>query len=330
MIDLYGTLGPACAEESILRQLFQAGMTGVRLNLSHVSLKQSAPWLSNLSRAAAACNIRPKLLIDLQGPELRIGDLPLPLPLENGSRLVLGEGGVPVPQLVLEALSIGQQVLLDDGKILAEVMGVLSDCALCRVLRGGTLQSRKSIGLPGQKLHPPALTRADLDNLSQAADWGVTGVMQPFVRDREDLKAVSTVLNRAGGTNIQIIAKLENLEGVKALPELLPYADAFVIARGDLGNDTGLPALPAIQKDLARALLRAKKPFIIATQLLSTMEHNPVPTRAEVSDIFNGVLDGASGLMLTGETAVGKHPVAAMTCLKEVRDKAVAWMQAQK
>lgn len=307
MVQIYATLGPACSDTETLTRLFQAGMTGIRLNLSHIGLPDAAEEIRRLHAAARRCGRTAELLIDMRGPELRIGALPAPLPLETGGRVRLGEQ-IPLPPEVLPHLLPGQEVLLDDGKLLLRVTEPLPGGALARVERGGLLRSRKSAALPGVELRLPAMTDSDRANLRLASSFGVTGVMQPFVRDREDLETVRAAL--AGP--VRLFAKIENLEGVEKLPELLPAADEIVIARGDLGNAGPLWKLPALQKRIARACREAGKPFMVVTQMLASMEQNPVPTRAEVSDIFNAVLDGASSVMLTGETAEGRYPVEAM------------------
>ena len=172
------------------------------------------------------------------------------------------------------------------------------------------------------------LFRSDRENLRLARDYGVTGVMQPFVRGREDLEAVRAALDQAGGRDIRLFAKIENLDGVEKLAELIPAADEIVIARGDLGNSGPLWKLPALQKRIAAACREAGRPFMVVTQMLASMEQNPVPTRAEVSDIFNAVLDGAASVMVTGETAVGKHPVAAMEYLAGTVREAERYLKA--
>lgn len=321
-MDIYGTLGPACSDADTLEAMFRAGMTGVRLNLSHVALRDAADQLSQLHDAASRRGIQAKLLIDMQGPELRVGALPSPLPLENGSTVTLGESGVPVPALVLPHLLPGREVLLDDGKLLLRVTENRGDLATATVVRGGLLQSRKSIALPGADIQPPAMTEADRANILDAADFGVTGVMQPFVRSRADLEAVRSSLDAAGGQHIRLQAKIENLDGAARLAELLPAADEIVIARGDLGSAQPLWKLPALQKRIAAQCRAAGKPFMVVTQMLASMEQNPVPTRAEVSDIFNAVLDGASSVMVTGETAVGRWPVEVIRYLANTAHEA--------
>ena len=190
--------------------------------------------------------------------------------------------------------------------------------------RGGVLRSRKSAALPGVDIRLPAMTDSDRENLCLARDYGVTGVMQPFVRSREDLESVRASLDEAG--DIRLFAKIESLEGVEKLEELLPAAEEIVIARGDLGNAAPLWKLPALQKRVAAACRAAGKPFMVVTQMLASMEQNPVPTRAEVSDIVNAVLDGAASVMLTGETAVGRYPVEAMRYLVHTVREAEAYL----
>jgi len=314
-LSYYGTLGPACAAPPILRRMFRAGMTGLRLNLSHGLLSNCGEWLS-LAREAARAEEKPfELLIDLQGAELRVGDLPSPLTLGEGRSVFLGDEGVPLPAAVLRSLVPGQEILLDDGALSLRVEECASSIARCTVVRGGVLQSRKSIALPGLSLSLPPLAEADRDNLRQAEAAGVTGVMLPFVRDGEGLLALRAELRALGLSGLRVFAKIESKEGLAALPELLPHADEIVVARGDLGNALTLPLLPGAQKDIAALCRQTGKPFMIATQLLHSMEFSAVPTRAEVSDIFNAVLDGASSLMLTGETAVGRYPAEAMEYL---------------
>ena len=317
MVEIYGTLGPACASADTLEAMLREGMTGVRLNLSHVTLPEAAPMVEALREAGRRCGLTPKLLIDMQGPELRIKALPAPIELREGETVSLGF--VPAP--IREKIAAGQEILLDDGKLLLRAI----DGQHAEVLRGGLLASRKSIALPGLELRLPPLTESDRRNLALACDYGVTGVMQPFVRCREDLDALREELNRHGGEAIRIFAKIENREGVARLTELMPAADEIVIARGDLGNSGPLWELPALQKRIAAACRGAGKPFMVVTQMLASMEHSPVPTRAEVSDIFNAVLDGAASVMVTGETAVGAYPIETIRYLTRTAQEAESY-----
>ncbi len=322
-VKIYGTLGPACADEAILAQMLREGMTGVRLNLSHTSLSGAAGLLEAFHGAARACGLQPELLIDMQGPELRIGALTAPLPLEDGT--VIGAEEIPFSPRVLDELAAapqGQEVLLDDGRIALRLEGK----DRLRVLRGGKLQSRKSVALPGRRIETPALTEEDLRNLSRAKACGVTAVMQPFVRGPEDLKTVRTALADAGCGSIRLLAKIENAEGVRRLEAILPCCDEIVIARGDLGNSMDLWKLPAVQKRISAACRRAGRDFMVVTQMLDSMTHRQVPTRAEVSDIFNAVLDGAASVMVTGETASGDYPAAVIRYLVRTVREAEAFL----
>ena len=327
MPEIYGTLGPRCSDVDTLCAMFDAGMSGVRLNLSHITLHDAAKEIENLHRAAAKCGMKAQLLIDMQGPELRIGTLDRPCSLAVGDTVIFGAGGIPVPEMVLPCLLPGQSVLLDDGKLLMEVVSAGKGSARAQVRHGGELNGRKSIALPGTALHPPTLTEQDLENIALAPAYGVTGLMQPFVRDRDDLTAVRKALDAAGGAHIRLFAKIENMEGVHNLDSLIPACDEIVIARGDLGNAMPLWELPRVQKQISAKCRATGRDFMVVTQMLYTMEHSAVPTRAEVSDIFNAVCDGAASVMVTGETAVGDYPVEAIRYLKNTVSEAVDYLK---
>ena len=318
-------LGGKCRQSGLLEALFRTGMTGARLNLSHTTLAHCADLLQAVFYPAArSAGVEPHLIIDLQGPELRVGTLPQPVPLEEGGRAVLGEGGIPVPPALPAAARPGDRVSLDDSALLLEVEKAEEGRLVCRVVQGGLLRSRKSLALLGVEVDAPALTPADLDNLDLAGALGVTHILQPFVRGREDVLALRRALDERGLGQIQIMAKIENRAGVEHLDEIMAHADQICIARGDLGNSMPLWELPGVQKDISRRCREAGAPFCLVTQLLWSMEQRAVPTRAEVCDIYNGVLDGASSLMLTGETAVGKYPVQAMEYLVQTARQALS------
>lgn len=327
-LRIYGTLGPACEDAEILKQMLQEGMDGVRLNLSHTTLAEASARIEAYHSAANACGHRPELLIDLQGPELRIGPLAAPFSLPDGE--IIGLEALPFPtevRNVLEACPAGQEILLDDGKLLLQKDAVSTDSSVrLRVMRGGRLESRKSVALPGCTIPTPALTAQDRAQLRHAMDYGVTAVMQPFVRGSGDLLALRQAMEEAGCGALRLLAKVENRAGMERLPELLPHCDEIVIARGDLGNAMQLWELPAAQKQIAKACKSGGRAFMVVTQMLDSMTHRPVPTRAEVSDIFNAVLDGASSVMLTGETAVGDYPVLAIRYLVQTVREAEAYL----
>lgn len=313
----YATLGPSCCDTAALAALLRRGVTGFRLNLSHTPLAARTDWIDALHEAERETGLRAQLMIDLRGPEVRIGALPAPLPLAEGAAVTLG-ADIPVDGDVLDALHPGMTVLLDDGAMALTVV----DGGVCRVTRGGTLTGHKSLTLEGVDLRRPALCEADLADLSQAAALGVNAVMQPFVRSAGDLRAVRQTMAENGLADAELFAKVENQPGLDALPDWLALCDVVTIARGDLGSSLPLEQLPAAQKHIA-ALCRSRgKPFLVVTQLLHSMIDHPSPTRAEVLDIYNAVLDGADCLMLTGETAQGRYPLESADWLIRVAQEA--------
>lgn len=316
-MEFYATLGSACTKPAVLDHMFRAGMTGARLNLSHTTLSRCTSLLNDgfwpAAKRAGVPNAH--LILDMQGPELRIGELPNPIPLKPGDTVLMGDGGIPVPKTVLEHAKPGQEISIDDSALLLEVRKASHNNLLCKVLRGGALRSRKSMSLPGAQEDAPTLTQADLDNLALAGDFGVTHILQPFVRGRHDLEFLRQTLSSMGLGHLKIMAKIESQQGVEQLDSIISLSDEICIARGDLGNSMPLWKLPRVQKDIASRCREMGRPFCLVTQLLWSMEQRPVPTRAEVSDIYNGVLDGAASLMLTGETAVGRWPGQAMEYL---------------
>lgn len=339
-MEYYGTLGPACADEQILTAMFRAGMTGMRLNTSHGRLADRAGWIRIAQNAAAKAEKQWRLLIDLKGPELRIGHLERPIALKTGGTAILtvsgsndiplrdvdddgdGDAGmIPIPEEIMREACPGQIFRLDDGRLGLKIVEVDRNRGLiyADVLQGGMLRSDKSLAIDGVEIAMPALTDMDLENIRYGAahDIGLAAVMQPFVRCRQDLVDVRRALDDNGCRHVKIMAKIENCSGVQALPELLPFCDMIVIARGDLGTAVSLPQLPVVQKKIELICRQAGKPYMVVTQLLDSMIFSPVPTRAEVSDIAHAVFGGAAALMLTGETAAGKYPAEAVRYLVE-------------
>lgn len=327
--EIFGTFGPSCGSEETLKQMIEAGMTGMRLNLSHATLKNSKEYILAYQAAAKCAGVIPQILIDMQGPELRVGELEQPVLFEEGAIVefcatVSKPRQISVPIEVLGALQAEDEILLDDGKILVQVEDGIFDKqhVTARVIRGGILQSHKSIKIVNKHVPMPPLTAHDIENIKVAKDYSVTALMQPFVLSGDDLRYVRAVLKEYSAEDVQIFAKIENRIGVEHIDDILPEADVIIIARGDLGNDMPLWELPRVQKQIEEACKRAGKPYIVVTQMLASMERNPVPTRAEVSDIFHSVYHGAWGVMLTGETAIGSHPVEAVRYLANTAKEA--------
>ena len=336
-LEIYGTLGPSCRETEVLRQMFAAGITGMRLNLSHGTLADSSPLIDAFHSAAALEGVRPSLLIDMQGPELRIGIVKEGYTAVQGDTVLLSirdevqpeQDAIPIPREIFDHFEPGMIVMIDDGKIRLR-LEKKDDTALFRqirasVLTGGPVLSRKSIAVEGMSVTGSTLTRKDLMNLRCVSEAGVTDVMQPFVRGKDDLMEVRKAMEECGAGSCRLFAKIENREGIRAVGEILPLADMVVIARGDLGNAVPLWELPRIQKEISQQCLSADVPFMVVTQMLASMEHSPVPTRAEVSDIFNAVSDGAAAVMITGESASGSYPVLASQYLVKTALQGLKW-----
>lgn len=309
-LNIFGTLGPSCANLSTIKEMFQSGMTGMRLNLSHCNLWDKKEWLDLFQEASKDLSFKPELIIDMKGPELR---LPLTDEIEylpNGSTITFST--LQWPKEILPQLERNDHLLVDDGKLEFEITKIDGLFLWCKTIRGGYLYGSKSIAIKGKSVTGQTLTQNDINNLKVAKEYGVTGIMQPFVRNANDLQYVKKTLQELGLEDLKIYAKIENLEGFQHLEELLPYCDEIVIARGDLGNAVGLVNLPYYQKQIEDICKKYHHPYMVVTEMLASMQQNPIPTRAEVSDVFNAVVNGASSIMLTGETASGKYPVEAM------------------
>ncbi len=308
-VDIYGTLGPSCDDEEVLFKMFAEGMTGMRINLSHVRLTDAKESVQRIQLAAERFGTEPLILIDMQGPELRIGSFEGRMILKQKDLVYMGEKGIPVDKKILGHLEIEDEILLDDGKILGRVTEKGSDLVRIRIERPGTLTGRKSIAVVGRDISLGAVSEDDRANLQVSSELGISGIMQPFVRSRKDLEEVRRALFECGCSKMKIFAKIENRAGIENLESYFDLCDEIVIARGDLGNSMPLWELPRAQKDIAARCNKCGMPFMVVTQMLSSMENSPVPTRAEVSDIYNAVMDGAASVMVTGETAIGKYPV---------------------
>lgn len=315
MTDIFATLGPACSNIRILQEMLRAGMTGLRLNLNHGRLSDTAPLLTEARKAALFCGIKLKILTDMQGRSLRVGTLPTPVVLKDGEEVFLGRNGIPVPSCMFKQEFKPKSFSMSDGRILLDVLDKESDRYRCFIRHGGLLESRKGFIAIGAETKLPALTEQDTEAIRNMKEAGVCAVMIPFTEDKEQLISVRKSLDECGCREVKIWAKLENMTGLDNIDDWLPYADMCVIARGDLGNCLPLESIPACQKKIALKCIAAGTPFLVATGFLRSLMHEQQPSRADISDIFNAVLDGASGLMLTDETALGARPVKSIEYL---------------
>jgi pyruvate kinase len=323
------TIGPSSSSPAVLRAMILAGMDVARLNFSHGDPATHRQVAANVREAAEATGRYIALMGDLQGPKIRTGSLTSSFQrLARGRSVVMtsatagqGPGGedeihVSHPELV-EALRPGDRVLLDDGRIELVVRSHSDSRAELTVVRGGLLGERKGISVPGRPLPMPALTEKDIEDLKLAVELGVDYLALSFVRRPEDVLACQQHLG-ALNCNVPIIAKLEKLEGIRNLSDILEVTDAVMVARGDLGVELKLGEVPAVQKDIIDRANRAGVPVITATEMLESMVTSNRPTRAEVSDVANAIWDGTDAVMLSQETSVGAHPVESVRAMARI------------
>lgn len=323
------TLGPSSSTLPVIKELIRAGMDVARINFSHGTHEQHGELIRLVRQAARELGREIGVLADIQGPKIRTGVLPEPLELEEGSRLYLVKEerarpeGVEHPvipvdyEYLLEDLSIGNSVYLNDGLIHLQVEKVVDDALLCRVVEGGRLQSRKGVSLPGVSVRLPAVTEKDLRDLEFLAKTGVDFIALSFVRRAKHVDEVRQIL-RDLGLETKIIAKIENEEGFNRKDGILSTADGIMVARGDLGIELPLENVPLIQSSLIQSANRLGKPVITATEMLESMIRNPRPTRAEVTDVAHAIMAGTDAVMLSAETAVGRHPVQTVEMMARI------------
>ncbi len=318
------TMGPASSTHDRVRELVEAGVDAIRLNLSHGNHETHAAGAGVVREVQEETGKPLALIADLQGPKLRIGDLDAPrILLKNEELIVVGDqhasnGELPVaPAVIGEVLRAGHDILIDDGLVRLTVLEVEHGRARCLVVVGGEVKSHKGVNLPGVPVPIPSLTKKDLDDLDFALALGVDFVALSFVRAAADVRDLQAII-RQHGSPAHVIAKIEKAEAVEALEEVLHEADAIMVARGDLGVEIGAATVPLLQKRIILRCLEAGKPVITATQMLESMIEHPEPTRAEASDVANAILDGTSALMLSAETATGNYPIEAVQTMDKI------------
>jgi pyruvate kinase len=319
------TIGPSTSSRDALAGLAQAGMNLARLNMSHGDHASHLQVIRNLKSLGAKLSQPVSILMDLQGPEIRTGELAQSLDLKPGEVFyfsVLADDAearsVHVNYLdLVKDLRAGERVTVDNGLINLEVLEVLEHRLKCKVLDGGKLGSRKHVNLPGVRVNLPSITKKDREDIAFAIEQDLDFIALSFVRGAEDVLEVRKIVDEADGHQ-RLIAKIENQEGIDNFAAILDAADGIMVARGDLGVEVAFEELPALQRDMVRRCAIAGKPVIVATHLLESMIENPLPTRAEVTDVANAVYEQADAIMLSGETATGKHPVRCVEVLDTI------------
>ncbi len=320
------TLGPATEKTEVLRQLIQKGSDVFRLNMSHAShdwVRDIVPRLRMLAQKAG----RPvALLLDTQGPAIRTGDLKSNLHLKPGDILEFTVRGAKSKERYsvdvnyrgfVDDVTVGNTILVDNGLIKLLVLDKGKNRVRCKVLTRAILGSRRHINLPGVHVNLPSLTPKDLADVSLGVEIGADFIGLSFVREKSDIEQLRKLLSRKR-SQAQIVAKIEDQLAVRSIDKMIESADVIMVARGDLGIECPMEDLPIIERRIVKNCLRLGKPVVVATQLLESMTTNPLPTRAEITDVANAVFEQADALMLSGETTVGRYPVDCVEVLRRV------------
>jgi pyruvate kinase len=323
---IIATIGPATWAPDMLEKLITAGMDIARINMSHATADQARETCQRVRDAAAKIGRRVGVLMDLQGPAIRTGELSVALDLKPGQTIALTVRGevseeehsvdVNYDDLV-DDIKVGDVVLVDNGTIQLKVLEKKRNQLKCEVLTQGTLGSRRHINLPGVRVNLPALTDKDIQDVELGIEIGVDFIAMSFCREAEDVVKLKAILDYRRAHQ-KVIAKLEDQEGVRNLISIIDEADGVMVARGDLGIEVPYEELPIIQRRIVKSCIIRGKPVIVATHMLESMIENPSPTRAEITDVSNAVFEQADAIMLSGETSVGKYPVKCIEIMDRI------------
>ncbi len=325
---IVATLGPATSNKEVLKAMLQEGANIFRINFSHADYDDVRERVNMIRELNAEFGFNAGILADLQGPKLRVGVMKEDVLVSKGD-LITFKTGTPFEGSAEEVymnyetfpqdVEPGENILLDDGKLIFEVISTnKKDSVQAKVVQGGPLKSKKGVNLPNTKISLPALTEKDVKDAIFACELEVDWIALSFVRYASDLKILQKLIAKHSEHKIPIVAKIEKPEGVKNIDKIIAYCDGLMVARGDLGVEVPAHEVPLIQKKLVLRAKEARIPVIIATQMMETMITSLTPTRAEVNDVANSVMDGADAVMLSGETSVGKYPVEVITKMSQV------------
>lgn len=322
---IIATLGPATDSPEMIAQLIRAGLNVARINMSHANPDTTRQTVARIREAAAAAGRYVGILMDLQGPAIRTGDLPTSLNLKPGERIALTVRGEKSEEQhsvdvnydhLVDDIRVGDVVVVDNGMIQLKVLEKKRNLLTCEVLTEGILGSRRHINLPGVRVNLPALTEKDIKDVELGIELGVDFIAMSFCREAADVMRLKAILDYRKATQ-RVIAKLEDQEGVRNVNAIIEAADGIMVARGDLGMECPFEELPIIQRRVVKQCIIRGKPVIVATHMLESMIENPSPTRAEITDVSNAVFEQADAIMLSGETSVGRYP---LKCL-EIMDR---------
>ena len=324
---IIATLGPATSSKQVLYQLAKEGVNVFRINFSHADYEDVKTRIKLIREINEENDYNIAILGDLQGPKLRVGVMEEGVVLEDGATFkfttekCIGtkEKAFMTYQRFPKDVKVGERILVDDGKLMFEVVSSNKETeVIVKVLVGGPLKSKKGVNLPNTAISLPALTEKDKEDAVFALEQKVDWIALSFVRTPEDLRMLRDLIDQHSAYRVPVIAKIEKPEAVENIDSLIPYCDGLMVARGDLGVEIPMQEVPLIQKMLVSRAKKARIPVIIATQMMETMIDNPVPTRAEVNDVANSIMDGADAVMLSGETSVGKFPVKVIQKMTEI------------
>lgn len=328
---IVATLGPASSSEAVLEEMLKAGMNIARLNFSHGEYAMHEKTIETFRKVRDRLKLPAAVMLDTKGPEIRIGDMEEGgVMLEKGQRFTLTTEtivGTKERAYITYAdlpkqIKPGTSILIDDGKIMLEALSTTDTEIVCTVTEGGMLRNKKSINIPNTFIDMPYISMKDEADLLFGIEHDVDFVAASFVRRKEDVIALRKFIDYHGGHKIRIIAKIENLEGVRNFDEILSHSDGIMVARGDMGVEVEFERLPGIQKMFIKKCYQAGKMVITATQMLESMITSYTPTRAEISDVANAVFDGTSAVMLSGETAMGAHPARVIRVMAKIAEQA--------
>lgn len=325
------TLGPATDRDDVLRQLIENGLDVARFNFSHGTHEEQKARMDKLKELREELKVPVAILLDTKGPEIRTGLFAEgKVMLEVGQEFTLTardvEGTNEIVSITYANLpnevEVGTKILVDDGLIEMTVISIEGEDIHCRVENGGAVSNRKGINVPGIELQIPYLSEKDKSDILFGIEQDVDFIAASFTRTREDILELRQLLKDGGGENINIIAKIENNQGVQNIDDIIDVVDGIMVARGDMGVEIPEEEVPIIQKEIIRKVFAAGKIVITATQMLDSMMKNPRPTRAETTDVANAVFDGTSALMLSGETANGAYPIQALKTMAKIAERA--------